>query len=38
MRGASPSYDTYLNLMPAFCSIIAGKIWLVELSVAPTEI
>src|SRR5213075_133387 len=38
MRGASPSYETYLNLAPVAFSISAGKKWLVEASVAPTVI
>src|SRR5574341_11336 len=38
MRGARPSYDTYLNLIPAAFSMSAGKKWLVEPSVAPTVI
>src|SRR5688572_10014858 len=38
IRGARPSYDTYLNLMPAAFSISAGKKWLVEPRVAPAEI
>src|SRR5688500_20039322 len=38
MRGARPSYDTYLNLTPVAFSISAGKKWLVEASVAPTVI
>ena len=38
MRGARPSYETYLNFTPVACSISAGKKWLVEASVAPTVI
>ena len=35
MRGASPSYETYLNFTPAAFSMSAGKKWLVDPSVAP---
>src|SRR3972149_2037463 len=38
IRGASPSYDTYLNFILASFSTRAGKKWLVEPSVAPTVI
>src|SRR5687768_1964536 len=38
MRGAVPSYETYLNLSPAAFSTSAGKKWLVEPRVAPTLI
>src|SRR3990172_7912034 len=38
IRGASPSYDTYLNLIPAAFSTRAGKKWLGEPGGAPTVI